>query len=329
MWQEMDYDYEDPLDPRASEWYDTEGYDNESYPDETGWTEDFYETDDYDPNDSTFSDHFPALLDQPVEAQEGDTSKLETVQEAVAAANAAADMSWTQARTTHERCAQIAWPLSPVSKGNSMEVDQGKGKTRGNKGRTNKGKGKHRGKSKGKGKGRRPGATAHHIMEERVSAPPHLARDPRTLHRFDKLTWKVTNMIGSQVQVLLQSQFHLCRILYVLISTGSLFSTLEPQCPWEALICCREFKNVCACWSSTHFTSRVTTSFLICERARGRVDECSACAVLALESHISHSSVERARTSAVGSRCTRRFGTRRRSCRLLRVFESLEAGRHG
>ena len=98
VWQEMDYDYEDPLDPRASEWYDTEGYDNESYPDETGWTEDFYETDDYDPNDSTFSDHFPALLEQPVETQEGDTSKLETVQEAVAAANAAADMSWTQAR---------------------------------------------------------------------------------------------------------------------------------------------------------------------------------------------------------------------------------------
>ena len=94
-----------------------------------------------------------------------------------------------------------------------MEVGQGKGKTRGNKGRTNKGKGKHRGKSKGKGKGRRPGATAHHIMEERVSARPHLARDPRTLHRFDKLTWKVTNRTASQVQVLLQSQFHLCRIL--------------------------------------------------------------------------------------------------------------------
>ena len=71
------------------------------YPEETDWTEDYYETDDYDPNDSTFSDHCPALLDQTVETQEGDTSKLETVQEAVAAANATADMSrrtWTQAR---------------------------------------------------------------------------------------------------------------------------------------------------------------------------------------------------------------------------------------
>ena len=41
----------------------------------------------------------------------------------------------------------------------------------------------------------------------------------------------------------------------------------------------------------------------------------------ALESHILHSCAERARTSAVGSRCTRRFGTCCR-CRLLRVSES-------
>ena len=31
--------------------------------------------------------------------------------------------------------------------------------------------------------------TALHIMVERASAPPQLARDPRTLHRFDKLIW--------------------------------------------------------------------------------------------------------------------------------------------
>ena len=57
--------------------------------------------DDYDPSDSTFSDHYPALLDEPVHTQEGDSSKLETVQEPAAATNAAADMSrrtWTQAR---------------------------------------------------------------------------------------------------------------------------------------------------------------------------------------------------------------------------------------
>ena len=38
-----------------------------------------------------------------------------------------------------------------------MEVDQGKGKSRGKKGRSSKGKGKRQGKSKGRGKGRRPG----------------------------------------------------------------------------------------------------------------------------------------------------------------------------
>ena len=99
--QETDYDYEDSLDPWTSEWYDIEGHDDESYSEEPDWTKNFYETDEYDANDSTFSEHIPALLDQPVETQEGDASNLETVQEAVAAANAAADMSrrtWTQAR---------------------------------------------------------------------------------------------------------------------------------------------------------------------------------------------------------------------------------------
>ena len=100
-WTEADYDCEESLDPWSSEWYDTEGYDDECFPEETDWTENYYETSDYDNNDNTFSEHSPALLDIPVETQEEDTSKLETVQEAVAAANAAADMSrrtWTQAR---------------------------------------------------------------------------------------------------------------------------------------------------------------------------------------------------------------------------------------
>ena len=90
-WPDMVYDCEDSLEPWTSEWYGTD----ESHLEETDWT------DDYDPNDSTFSDHYPALLDQTVETQEGDTSKLETVREAVAAANAAADLSrqtCTQAR---------------------------------------------------------------------------------------------------------------------------------------------------------------------------------------------------------------------------------------
>ena len=158
-WPETDYDYEDSLEPWTSEWYGTDGYDDESHLEETDWTEDLFETDDYDPNDSTFSDHYPALLDQTVETQEGDTSKLETVQEAVVAANAAAGMSrrtWTQARQLMKD-AHRSRGYFPVSKGNLMEIDQGKGKSRGKKGRSSKGKGKRQGKSKGKGKERRPG----------------------------------------------------------------------------------------------------------------------------------------------------------------------------
>ena len=68
-WEETDYEYEDSLEPWTSEWYNTDGYDDESRLEETDWTEDFYETDDYDPNDGTFSDHCPALLDQTVETQ--------------------------------------------------------------------------------------------------------------------------------------------------------------------------------------------------------------------------------------------------------------------
>ena len=118
-WQETDYDYEDSLDPWTSEWYDIEGHDDESYSEEPDWTKNFYETDEYDANDSTFSEHIPALLDQPVETQEGDASNLETVQEAVAAANAAADMNrrtWDPSQTAHERCAPIAWIFSSLQK---------------------------------------------------------------------------------------------------------------------------------------------------------------------------------------------------------------------
>ena len=170
--------------------------------------------------------------------------------------------------------------------------------------------------------------TVLHTMEERASVLTRSARDARTLHRFDKLTWNVTSMIGSQVQVLLQSLFHPCRILSVLTSMESSFSILEPQCPWEALICCREFKK-CTCrpvFGSLHipchhfiFPSRTEKRtcrrvFCLCRTGPGK-------------SYL-HSSVEHARTSAVGSRCGRRFGTCRRSCRLPSVSESLEAGRH-
>ena len=146
-WQEMDYDNED--------W--NHGHQNGTTPMDTttnlisrkrtGPRTYFYEIDDYVPNDITFSDHYPALLDQTVETQEGDTSKLETVQEAVAAANTAADMSrrtWTQARQLMK---DVHWSRGciPVSEGNMMEVDQGKGKSRGKKGRSSKGKEKRKG----------------------------------------------------------------------------------------------------------------------------------------------------------------------------------------
>ena len=62
-----------------------------------------------------------------------------------------------------------------VSKGNMMEVDQGKGKSRGKRGRSSKGKGKRQGKYKGKGKGRRPGPCL-------LYQGPHWARDCPSHH---------------------------------------------------------------------------------------------------------------------------------------------------
>ena len=44
-------------------------------------------------------------------------------------------------------------------------------------------------------------------MVERANVLYHLARDTRTLHRFDKLIWKATDVTGSQVQVPLQFGF--------------------------------------------------------------------------------------------------------------------------
>ena len=82
-----------------------------------------------------------------------------TVQEALAAANAAADMSrrtWTRARQLMKDVHRSRGYF-PVSEGNSMDVDQGKGKSRGKKGRFRTGKGNPREKGKGKSKGRRPG----------------------------------------------------------------------------------------------------------------------------------------------------------------------------
>ena len=95
------------------------------------------------------------MLDLTVETQEGDTSKLETVQEAVAAANAAADMSrrtWAQSRQLMKDVHRSRGYF-PVSEENMVAVDQGKGKSRGKKGRSSKGKENVRARAKEKARG--------------------------------------------------------------------------------------------------------------------------------------------------------------------------------
>ena len=66
--------------------------------------------------------------------------------------------------------------------------------------------------------------TVLRIMVERANVLYHLARDARTLHRFDNLIWKVIDVTGSQVQVPLQFGSHSCRILQALIFKESSFS---------------------------------------------------------------------------------------------------------
>ena len=62
--------------------------------------------------------------------------------------------TWTQARQLMKDVHRSRGYF-PVSNDNMMEVDQGKGKSRGKKERSSKGKGKRQGKSEGKGKERR------------------------------------------------------------------------------------------------------------------------------------------------------------------------------
>ena len=325
-WKETDYDYEDSLEPWTSEWYGTDGYDDESHLEETGWTEDFYETDDDDPNDSTFSYHYPALLDQTFEKQEGNTSKRE-----------AADMSrrtWTQARQLMQYVHRSRGYF-PVSKGNMMEVGQGKGNSRGKKGHSSKGKGKRQGKSKGKGKVRRPGpcllcqglhwardcASHHGGNGKRVNSfgKGHKNSSPfrRAYLEGDKHDW-ITGAGAFAVSApSLQNFASFDLDGKFILDSGATMSM-------GGVDSLQRIQEMYA--QAGHPVSPLR--FFFRERTRERVAECFACTVLALESHILHSSVERAKTSAVGSRSARRFGTCRGPCRLLRVSESLEAGRH-
>ena len=77
-------------------------------------TEDFYETDDYDPNDSTFSDHYPALLDQTVETKQGDPSKLETVQVTRQERTLQQRKRKTSGQEQRKRQGETSWTMSLV-----------------------------------------------------------------------------------------------------------------------------------------------------------------------------------------------------------------------
>ena len=170
-------------------------------------------------------------------------------------------------KNVHRSCGYL-----PFSKGNMMEVDQGKGKSRGKKGRSSKGKGRRQGKSTGTGKEETswtmslvPGTSLWLVKGVNSFGKGHKNSSPfrQAYLEGDMHDW----ITGA---VLLQSRFHLCRILPVLTSTKSSFSILEPQCPWEA----ENPRNVRAGRSSTHLTSRVTTSLFLREWTGGRVHEC-------------------------------------------------------
>ena len=254
-WTETCCDCEEAFDPWSSEWCDTNGYDDEFFPEETDWNENYYETSDYDKNDNTFSEHNTALLDQPVGTREEDTSKLETLQEALAATNAAAaDMSrrtWTQARQLMKDVHRSRGYF-PVSKGNSMDVDQGKGKPRGKKGRFRSGKGKPREKGKGKIKGRRPGPCLLCQNWSRDCPSHHGGKGKRTVSsgkgyknpspfrqaylESDRRDW----ITGAGAYAI---WFPSLQNFASFDLQGKFISILEPRCLWEVLIFHKHFKR--------------------------------------------------------------------------------------
>ena len=144
--------------------HDTVGYEYELHSDGTDWNEDYNETDNSGTTDHTLSEPIPALLDDPVEIHEGHVNKLETVQEAVAAANPAADMSrrtWTQARQLMKDVHRSRGYFAVSKSNHMMEVNHGRGKSRGIKRRFVQGQGEAQKKSQGKGKGKRKTPPTH------------------------------------------------------------------------------------------------------------------------------------------------------------------------
>ena len=157
----------------------------------------------------------------------------------------------------------------------------------------------------------------------------HSARDTKTLHRFDRLTWKATSMIGSQVQVLLHYRFHPCRNFASFDIDGKFILDSGATMSMGGVDLLQRIQEMYAqagLQLTSHPVSPLRFSF-----ANGREDVSTSVLLvpyLPWKSHILHSCAERARTSAVGNRCARRYGTCCRSRRLLRVSESFEVGRH-
>ena len=200
----------------------------------------------------------------------------------------------------------------PVFKENMMEVDQGKGKSRGKKGRSSKGKRKRQGKSKGKGKGKRPKPCF-------LCHKPHWARDCPSHHGG---TGKHVNPLGKGHknsstfrQACLEGDKNFASFDF----DGNFIFDSGATTSMGGVDLLQRIQEMYA-QAGLRPTSR--------ERTKGRVDKCFACTIFALKSHILHSSAERARTSTVGSRCARRFGTCRRSRRLHRGSESFAVGKH-
>ena len=120
----------------GSHWHDVEGYGNELHSKETDWNENCCETDDYDTTDDLFQKTLLHCWSK-LSKHEGDVNELETVQEAVAAANAAAETHLDPRHTAHERRRTDRVVTFPVLQGDQvMEVDHCRGKSRGQKGRS-------------------------------------------------------------------------------------------------------------------------------------------------------------------------------------------------
>ena len=114
-----------------------------------------------------------------------------------------------------------------------MDVDQGKGKSRGKKGHSSKGKGKHRGKSKGKSMERSPRPCL-------LCQGPHWARNC-TSHHGGK--GQAHAYLEGNERDWITGAGVIAEFRKISTSKGSSSSTLEPRCPWEVLIFYRELEN--------------------------------------------------------------------------------------